>query len=234
MTLRMAAKRLLLPRGPHPRLLRGLGHGIVIDVDFKSQTRIFLGLYERELRRDVVAFCRPGFKCADVGAGIGYHSLVFARLTSSRVLAFECDEHAHGQLTRNLGLNPDLAQRIEVLRLRIGRRSDPREGVVSLDDAVRRHFDPDFVKIDTDGTEVDVIQGAVELLKRRRPHLIVETHSSDLERQCDGLLRRLGYRPRIVDQAKLLPDYRPLDHNRWLVAEGMPGGRVPGSTERRV
>ena len=53
----------------------------------------------------------------------------------------------------------------------------------------------------------------------RRPCVIVETHSLELEHECMELLRAAGYKPQIVDQRRRVRDYRPLDHNRWLVAD---------------
>ena len=51
----------------------------------------------------------------------------------------------------------------------------------------------DFIKIDVEGAEVDVCQGALELLKRDRPQLLIEVHSSENGKRIMQLLEYLGY-----------------------------------------
>ena len=38
-----------------------------MNIDFDTHTRMYLGLYEREIRRDVLRFARPGAKVIDLG-----------------------------------------------------------------------------------------------------------------------------------------------------------------------
>jgi hypothetical protein len=76
---------------------------------------------------------------------------------------------------------------------------------------------PGFVKIDIEGGEAEALKGA-DLVLSRMPSFLIEVHSAELERECDGMLRAWGYKPIVVSQRSWLRDYRPLDHNRWLVA----------------
>ena len=77
---------------------------------------------------------------------------------------------------------------------------------------------PDFIKVDVDGGELDVLQSAESTLSQV-PALIVETHSAELERACGRLLVDHGLRVTVVSQRKLGTEMRPIPHNRWLVAE---------------
>ena len=43
--------------------------------------------------------------------------------------------------------------------------------------------EPDIVKIDVEGVELDVLHGMTETIARRKPRLFVEIHGSDAERQ---------------------------------------------------
>jgi hypothetical protein len=167
-------------------------------------------------------FCQPPCDCFDVGAGVGYHSLLLATAGRGRIAAFECDDESRRQLRSNVELNEQLRGRISLVGLRVAAASDAAAGTISVDDAAYRDdlFVPDFVKVDTDGAEQEVLEGATELLSRRRPHIIVETHSRELEASCGQLLRASGYAPIVVDQRRVSPDFRPVDHNRWLVAGG--------------
>ena len=73
--------------------------------------------------------------------------------------------------------------------------------------------------IDVDGAELGVLAGARRLLVDSRPHVILETHSAELEDGCAQLLIEAGYAPRVVTQRRILPQNRPAEHNRWLVAD---------------
>jgi chemotaxis response regulator CheB len=64
--------------------------------------------------------------------------------------------------------------------------------VVTLDDAIAAGAPaPDVIKLDVEGSEVDVLAGASRLLETRRPAVICETHGTNAE-VCD-LLEAAGY-----------------------------------------
>jgi hypothetical protein len=94
-------------------------------------------------------------------------------------------------------------------------------GTVRLDALNGLLESPVFIKVDVDGSEVDVLEGAVGLLELMEVRLLIETHSPELERRCDSFLQRMGYQTRIVKNAFwriLIKDMRPIELNRWLVA----------------
>ena len=78
---------------------------------------------------------------------------------------------------------------------------------------------PDLVKIDVEGKEVAAIRGAERLLAEL-PHVIVETHSEDLDAACRRLLEGQGYSVRAVEPRRWLPEVRTAGFNRWCVARG--------------
>jgi hypothetical protein len=219
--MRDVLKRVVLPRPGPRRMPLGLGHGITMNVDFSLQTRSFLGLYELELNRHLRRLCPPGSRAFDVGAQYGYDALVLARLGGTLVASFEADAGCVTQMRANFALNPSLEVLITPVTACVG---SGEGGTLALDDFARSPdgFVPDVIKIDVDTAELDVLEGARELLRVRRPNLVVEVHSEELERRCGMLLAAHGYRCTIVSQRRVLPDYRPIPHNRWLVAQGRP------------
>jgi hypothetical protein len=184
-------------------------------IDFASQTRIYLGLYEIELDRHLRRILRAGMTSFDVGAQHGYDSLAIANRTGSAVAAFECEPECLERMRESFALNPRLAPLIEPVQATVGAQI----GGLGLDDwAYNGGFVPDFIKLDIEGGELDALRSAQRILTERHPALVVEVHSEQLERDTGALLLQHGYRPMVVSQRGLWPDRRPAEHNRWLVA----------------
>lgn len=175
---------------------------------------IYLGLYEKWLERIATRYLGPGGVAIDIGANIGAHTLLFARLVGSDglALAIEPTDYAFDKLKTNLGLNPLLARRVEIHQVFLVSDSrDPIPGGVysswpvsdvddfihptlmgrrmettrargrSLDDLIgstTKQGDElgriDFVKIDVDGHELTVLEGAINTIRKFRPPLLIE------------------------------------------------------------
>jgi methyltransferase FkbM-like protein len=204
------------------RLPLGPGRGLRMELHPTSPLDMYMGLYEYELARHVERLCAPGAVCFDIGAFDGYYALLFARLTGSTVVVFDADPESCARVRRNCELNPELGARVEVRESYVAFETNPAQNCVALDDVLSRGeiLVPGLMKLDVDRAELSALTGAKGLLAAHRPHLIVEVHSVELERQCAELLIELGYRPRIVTERKWLRENRPIEHNRWIVAEG--------------
>lgn len=50
---------------------------------------------------------------------------------------------------------------------------------------------PDFMKIDVEGFELDVINGALETIQRHKPSIFIEIHSSALGSEIKNILNPL-------------------------------------------
>ena len=133
------------------------------------------------------------------------------------MLAVEADPGTSERLRRSVAANPALIERIGVTEERVG----PETGLDAL--AYRPGgFVPDLVKMDVEGNEVAALRGAQRLLSERRPHVIIETHSQDLDAGCRWLLEDHGYAVETVEPRPWLPEVRTLEFNRWCVARGKP------------
>lgn len=173
---------------------------MLLDPLFDLQRQ--LGLYEFETRRIVRRLVVPGVVVFDVGAGDGYESLAYARL-GARVYAFDPDQVVVARLRKNIELNPELVAQITVFMQRF-----------SASDLLPR---ADFVKIDVDGGERELLEDLLDV-----PAMLIETHSADLEAACISFLSDHGYQTTVIPNARwrlLYPEWRPIEHNRWLVAE---------------
>jgi FkbM family methyltransferase len=77
--------------------------------------------------------------------------------------------------------------------------------VVTLDDLVaeQKAPHPDYMKIDVEGAELQVLLGAGSILRTSRPTIFLATHSHDLHASCCELLRKMEYQLRPVAGDKL-------------------------------
>jgi precorrin-6B methylase 2 len=220
--LRRIKNMAVADRATYRRLPLGLIRGCVYPINFRHDTRLYLGLAEREIRPLMTSAVRSGDRCYDIGAKDGYYSLALARMAAPGwVCAVEADRESANRLTRTLGLNNHVESKVVVVKAMIGDVVDEAAGAETLDHLVlARGFEPpDFIKVDIEGAEGTFLAGAGEVLARHHPRLIVEVHSEPLEQHCVEFLARLGYRVRIVPQASWFRELRPLAHNQWLFAE---------------
>lgn len=214
-------KNSIVTPGAAPRRIQtGAFKGLSMALDLRTGAQVYLGLYERELHRWVRSLGRHAVTAIDVGAADGAYSMYFLKRTGVRtVYAFESDAAALEHLRANLQLN-DLAgdARLHVFPSAAGTGGD---GTVALDSLADRIVTPCVIKLDVEGSEMDVLSGASALLRRGGTSWIIETHSAALEEDCARLLRDHGLSVRIVSPAwwrAAVPEHRPMTHNRWLVA----------------
>jgi hypothetical protein len=159
----------------------------------------------------------------DVGAGAGELAVYFLKRSQSKsVYAFEPQRSRTELLELNAGYN--LSEREVGNRLLVYNKfvSDKiNDDSVALD---ALNLDPSqrgFLKVDVDGFELEVLRSGVEILKSGNVDILIETHSLELEQECESLLLDLGYKPQILRNAwwrLIIPERRPIEHNRWLVA----------------
>lgn len=92
--------------------------GVIYDLDLSQgiDFAIFLGnMFEPGTRSALKRLVKPSALVLDIGANIGAHSLYLAQLVgpSGNVLCFEPTDYAFGKLSRNMELNPGLANRVK-------------------------------------------------------------------------------------------------------------------------
>lgn len=189
----------------------------------------------------------PGL-IVDVGANIGNHTVFLAEFVRSPVVAFEPNPDVLYLLERNLAAS---GSKVEVVGKGLGAEpghgtavvvDEANAGTARLDtsggdleittlDAHLRGQQVALIKVDVEGMELQVLQGAVETLKRCQPHLFLEAATRENFRELRDFLAPMGYRP-IVWWA-----YTPVWHfapnptpalrirARWLRLRSLMAGR---------
>ena len=200
---------------------------------------------------------RPPRVVFDVGANYGLHALRFL-VHGARVLAFEPNPDCHRWFRAWCDANRVPCELVPVAvgeqadevvlafpegRTYLGSTMPEVRAAwhdatvrtllvpqVALDDVVgERCLVPDLVKIDTEGSELAVLRGAVDLLRSVQPTLVFETwHAVEQRREMWSILDKHGYAIAAVDGATPRPLTRAGfvgAHATNFVAE-VPPGRV--------
>src|SRR5690348_6876386 len=218
--VKIAIKQAIGFRGvKETEILAGPARGVRMQLDFSGQTPKYLGMFEWELHRfyrEVLPSARLVF---DIGGAEGYCALLYAANSSASVLTFEPDPAEVELLQANIERNPRFDGRILIRQAAMGRENGSDS--TTIDSVAEEVGTPDFIKVDVDGAELDVLTGGDRTLSETRPHLVVETHSRELEEKYGALLVAHGYRPIIKHNRRVWREERGgIPHNRWLLAPG--------------
>lgn len=204
------------------KIVAGPFRGIVMNLSLRTQSQVYLGLFERETYNWIRLFSKGIQTAIDVGAAYGEYTFYFALKTSAkRIYAFEPDKNCLPALEDGLGLNGrgEDAARVVVCTAFVG---DAEVGnTVTLDSLANLIEPPCFIKVDVDGGEEAVLRGAKRLIALQGIRWLIETHSRVLEDTCIQILRQAGFNTKVVKNAwwrVFIPEQRPSAHNRWLVA----------------
>ncbi len=177
--------------------------------EFPLAFYVFLEVYEPKERNLLLEKLKPR-TAIDVGAHVGSYSFILAK-TCNMVVALEPQDEVRRVLLRNLRLNrvnnvyvlPFAASSMSGMSAEIIGRGGlatilPGKGpvtTITIDEVVKQFFPdkgPDFIKIDVEGHELEVLKGALKTLKERKPLLLIEVmnHNNDSVRR---LLGEVGY-----------------------------------------
>lgn len=152
------------------------------------------GYWEMWTTEAMLRFIRPGMTAVDIGANLGYFTMVMADLVgpSGRVVAFEPNPRMAERTRRSAHVNGfapytqlhevalsdepgDTVMFVPPTEPKNAHFSQPsgREGEIRVRvqraDAFEALRDADFIKIDTEGAEDAVWRGMAALLRRNRP-----------------------------------------------------------------
>jgi FkbM family methyltransferase len=185
--------------------------GITYELDLSEtiDREMYLRGWEPQTAEFLRRTVRAGDVVIEVGANVGAHTLLLADLVgpAGAVIAFEPTAWAQAKLAANMARNPRLRSRITVrpelvtnhelatptLNIRasfpvVNWRS-PGETVsaapLSLDALSLQRLD--MVKIDVDGYDYKVLQGATRLLAEFKPVVLIELCEYSLNAQGDSI-----------------------------------------------
>lgn len=222
----------------------GAAHGLALDAASLPLAGVqaggvLRGLHEQQVQEALRRTLPPGGTFADVGAHVGFMSLVAARQVGARgrVVAIEPVPENAAAVRANAALNA--MGQVTVIEAAAGASGGEAELItvedtlwtrlasvgpherergrsvvrtVALDELVAGGELPlpDVVKIDVEGAELDVVEGMRALLAQGRTTVICEMHGKN--RAFADLMDELGYRVANLDGYGPIADAGGNDH----------------------
>lgn len=184
----------------------------------QQQIRRHARFYEQAMLDEVAPRLPENALVVDVGANIGNHTVYFSKVLGLQVIAVEPNPPALRLLQQNIQVN-EINDQVELHAVAVGaengeatmqdndphnlgrasvslrKTGTPRDVTVQvrrLDDIVADR-DPALIKIDVEGMETAVLRGALTVLQRARPDLLIEAATSDQLAAVEEIIRPLGY-----------------------------------------
>lgn len=182
----------------------GLGRGLKFNGG-NSAAGFVLGTHDTDVQFALSRLLTPGMVCFDLGANVGFTAVLAAKCVgpAGRVLCFEPLPENAAQIKVNADLNGFAHLRTYQVALGAadgeaefqtshaptwGRLTESgatpeqsgvtRVTVRALDSMVASDQlpDPQFIKMDVEGAEADVLKGGRALLARAKPVMVIELH----------------------------------------------------------
>ncbi len=176
--------------------------------------RVFIQRYEADKQKAFDLFINPGSIFFDIGANVGLHSYYVSRKFSDvKIISFE-------PLPANVKYIKEIAainrlKNIRVVEAAVGSKSGDQffdqsdnnsKGMLttnkttlkvktySLDDYCNsENVFPDVIKIDVEGAESQVLEGAKYLLEKKHPVFVIELHNPEQDLAVGRILNEYGY-----------------------------------------
>lgn len=194
-----------------------------------STNGCWLGRYERHMQRLFRERIRPGMTVFDVGANVGFFTLLASKLASDSggVYAFEPLPRNLDFLERHINLNKLANVHVESLAIAaasgeahfrvaphasmggLAEGGDLRVVTASLDELIAsgRAMRPDFIKMDIEGAESDALRGAAALLAGGPLTIALSTHGWQQHETCWTTLTEAGFNVELLKDGADDGDY---------------------------
>lgn len=192
---------------------------------YYTEMREYYPAAEMEVKQWIVDNVKKDWVVFDVGANIGYHTILFSRMVKV-VYAFEPVPITFDMLVENLNHNKvkNVIPIKRALGIKIGKVS---ESIWRVWDFIMETDIYDFttidefckskkikrldcIKIDTDGFDFEIVQGAIKTLEKFNPWVILEIYAPTLAARGYTLqdmtdwINYMGYKPVLIDSSNYI------------------------------
>jgi FkbM family methyltransferase len=197
--------------------------GICYQLDLRESVDrgIYLLGWEPLTIKWMIENLKTGDVVIEVGANVGAHSLIISKIIgpNGSLDAFEPTDYAFKKLQTNFSLNPALSQNTNLHQLYVSNAENLKSKhkirsswIVNKSDEIANKMDEeyigeivtldqffidldrlDFLKIDVDGFDFKVLEGAKGIIQRLRPTVFIELSEIDLNRNDSSVKDIINY-----------------------------------------
>jgi FkbM family methyltransferase len=202
--------------------------GLIFPVQMPQDKLMWLGTWETDFSEKMAEIIPKKGVCYDIGAYKGYFSGLMALHGAKRVIIFEPMPTNADNIRKLIKLNHNLPFDLVEAAVsnktgKVSFKTMPEQTMgkletsgfqhdesflskievdcLKLDDVVKSvNFPlPDFVKIDVEGAEELVLLGAEEVLRQKKPVLMIEIHSNELGKKCYSILKKYYQEVKVLE-----------------------------------
>jgi len=129
---------------------------------------------------------KEGDVVVDVGASYGVYTIFSLLLGASYVYAFEPNKYRYNIMLENISIN-NFRDKVNAIMSFVGDGTikpfnlqstiETKEGL-PLDSLIPITHKIDWIKVDVEGYELEVIKGAQNIIEQHKPNLYIEDHTS--------------------------------------------------------
>jgi FkbM family methyltransferase len=184
---------------------------------------------------------KDGMVVYDIGANIGYYALQEARLVGEKGFVYAIEPVPHNKHLLELNISLNNFKNIKVYECAMGEKDGDSQikltnmsnistmveqtyrdikdvlpvKVQTLDTFMKGKRLPDVIRMDTEGYEVNIIQGMSKLFKSNKPLILfIEIHFDALKEKVVGMLKTLKENGFDVKYAS--HETHPIIQNSWI------------------
>ncbi len=214
----LISKILIFFFGNKKRIIERNGIRYFVDLNEGIDLGIFLNIKNEKKIFNIVKILGKHITIIDIGSNIGSVTLPLAKIFSkSKVISIEPTFYAFSKLKKNINLNPILKKRIKLEnvfvsnqnkivnkvhsswnlsndskkhKVHFGTLKKTSKIIKKLDKVCSNVKKVDFIKIDVDGHELDVLKSGKKTIKKHKPFIYFEF--------APYLYREFRYTPEIL------------------------------------
>lgn len=174
--------------------------------------------YEIVMLEDVKNRIRKGSVIIDIGANIGNHTIFFSKICDAKkVYAFEPQKNIFEILKKNVEIN-EVDNIVELYNMGVGkehifanvmvldrnnygmsRLNKTEKGNIEIDSLdyllMNKVAEVDAIKIDVEGMELEVLEGAKNIINKFKPLIYIEAGTDEEFKSVSEFLNYLYYKP---------------------------------------
>jgi len=197
--------------------------GIFFALDLKESVDrgIFLAGWEPLTIKWLKENLHPGDVVIEVGANVGAHSLIISKIIGDKgkLYAFEPTDYAFKKLKFNYDLNQNLSQNTTLYKLFVSNKENVKKNlkirsswkvnktkktedkmdenysgeIINIDIFFKGLSRVNFIKIDVDGFDFKVLEGAEDIIRLHQPTIFVELSEADLQKNGDSIEKVINF-----------------------------------------